>query len=154
MRKPVLIDPNAPDPPSRKERNIEAERRKRELEKFHAIHPLAEMYKAVNYAIWAREECAWAMAATYLDYACSAYANMTDEDKSRFADVLPRPPDVRGRKSSWAWISYLTALLEHPSRRDALKERVRQVIIDTRDAEHIPFILKEWTEINVVESPF
>lgn len=142
-RQAVLIDPSAVEP-DRKARNVERERKRRERDNFRHIHPLCKLYEATQFLIWAREELLWFQTARYADEMCSAFANLSSPTREKFSLVLPNPPEYLSHQSSWAWIAYLSFLMSNKSRRDALLERIVDVVTEDFGEDFLPVLDRRW----------
>jgi hypothetical protein len=149
----LLIDPRAPATP-RKQRDVEAERHKKEVNHFYESHPLSRMYTAFQYMVWAREDRNWIMVGMYANALCSAYANLSEADKTLFAEALPNPPDYLGESSSRAWIAYLCSLIASLKRRERLGEAVRSAIVGRRGENFLPPVYRSLSAVDITECPF
>lgn len=146
-----LIDPRAS---ARKQRDVEAERRKKAIQEFQQHHPLARLYTMLTYLGWAREDKQWRYVGQFANWACSAYANLSEQEKESLTDALPNPPPYLGEWSTYAWIAYLASLWASRSHRERLRETVSHAIVDGWGADFLPDLIRTVHPSSYGEPPF
>lgn len=151
-RDAALVSPHARK--ERKERDVAAERHKRDISQFQDRHPLARLYRDIIYCTYAREEKNWRQFAIYANDIASCYASLDSQLQETLNDALPHQPDSLGELSSWCWIAYLASLFAITARREFARTEVCDLIVGGWGADFLPVVLRPVSSWNYEEPPF
>ncbi len=141
----------------RKERDLGAERSKRAALRFIEIHPLAQMYRAVLYIDIARQRREWYQHGFWANAFCSAFANLDSELQAwlQVEGLLPgQLPDAVGERSTFAWLSYITALKSTKERWARLRDALYDRISAEWGEDAVPTVMEPTSNWDYTEPPF